>query len=331
MISKPFQGLRTFCKASSDESMRYVVLGFPTDCATTYRPGARFAPSAIRESSMMLTDGEHPSFGIDLTKHVADLGDADITTGNIFKILEQVEMVANNVLNWNKHPVFLGGDHSITLGILRAVNKMYGKVAVIHFDAHCDTWSYNFDEPLGHGTWLYNAINEKLVDTSKVFSIGVRSPADQASRSFLEDNGGVTFTARYAQHNLRSVIKRIIDTVENTPVYLSFDIDCLDPAHAPGTGTPEIGGLTSMWVLECLESLVGLNWVGMDMVEVSPPYDHSSITSLAAATICWTYLSMIIAKSLDISDVFDCGDASDGTDFRQIEEDTALIGPTGPS
>jgi agmatinase len=280
---------------------------------------------------MMLTDGEHPSFGVDLTKHVADLGDADITTGNVLKMLGQVEHVASNVLNWDKHPVFLGGDHSITLGILRAVNKMYGKVAVVHFDAHCDTWSNNFDEPIGHGTWLYNAIKEGIVDPAKVFSIGIRSPADAESRSFLEDHGGTTFTARYAQSNMQSVINSILGTIENTPVYLSFDIDCLDPAHAPGTGTPEIGGLTSMWVLECLESLFGLNWVGMDMVEISPPYDHSSITSLAAATICWTYLSMIIAKSLDTSDVFDCGDTADDTDFRNIEEDTASIGPTGPS
>lgn len=298
MIRKPFQGLRTFCAApANDSTKRYVVLGLPTDSATTFRPGTRMAPAAIREASMMLTDGVHPSFGVDISKHISDFGDADITSGNTLKMLEQVEMVTGNLLEWNKHPVFLGGDHSVTLGILRAINRMYGRVAVVHFDAHHDTWSTNFDEPIGHGTWLYNAITEKLVDTERVISIGIRCPSDRESFEFLSNNGGTTFTARYAQSNIGAVIDNIRNRIADCPVYLSFDIDCLDPAHAPGTGTPEIAGLSSMWVLECLENLIGLNWVGMDIVEVSPPYDRSDITSLAAATICWTYLSMIIRKS----------------------------------
>jgi len=317
--------------------MRYAVLGLPTDTATTFRPGARFAPAAIREASMMLTDGTHPDFDVDISKHTIDLGDADITVGNTLKMLEQVETVANNVLNWNKHPVFLGGDHSVTLGILRAMNKMYGKVAVIHFDAHCDTWSSNFDEPIGHGTWLYNAINEKLVDPAKVISIGIRSPSDETARRFLQSHGGLTFSARQTMRKPANVITSILDRIGNTPVYLSFDIDALDPAHAPGTGTPEIGGLTTMWVLECLENLYGLNWIGMDLVEVSPSYDHSQITSLAAATICWTYLSMVIHAHtvVPVSDSteYDCGDGDDEIGF---ETEVAAIphvsstGPTGP-
>lgn len=298
MIRKPFQGLRTFCAApANDASRRYVVLGLPTDSATSFRTGARMAPAAVREASMMLTDGVHTTFKTDVSKHVSDFGDADITVGNTLKMLEQVETVAGNLLEWNKHPVFIGGDHSITLGILRAINKMYGRVAVVHFDAHHDTWSTNFDEPIGHGTWLYNAITEKLVDPARVMSVGVRSPSDIESLEFLSRNGGTTFTARYAQSNISAVIDNIVGRVGDHPVYLSFDIDCLDPAYAPGTGTPEIAGLSSMWVLECLENLIGLNWIGMDMVEVSPPYDHSDITSLAAATVCWTYLSMVIRKS----------------------------------
>lgn len=295
MIEKPFQGIRTFCKISTENfpQFKLAVVGMPVDSATTFRPGTRMAPASIREASMMLTDGVHDTFPVDVKKHVVDLGDAALTSGNTLKMLEQVENTTTNVLGWEKHPVFLGGDHTITLGILRAMHKRYGKVAVVHFDAHCDTWSSNFDEPIGHGTWLYNAITEELVDPVKVISIGIRSPADEKSRNYLNSNGGTTFTARYANSNMDAVVSNIRHLVGDTPCYLTFDIDCLDPAHAPGTGTPEIGGLTSMWVLDCIEQLSGLEWIGMDCVEVSPPYDHSGITSLSAANICWLYMSMV--------------------------------------
>lgn len=321
MKSKPFQGLRTFCKTTDNTNLKFAVLGLPTDTATTYRPGARFAPSAIREASMMLTDGTHAEFEVNLQQHVVDLGDADITVGNTLKMLEQVETVATNVLNWDKHPVFFGGDHTVTLGILRAMHKKYGKIAVIHFDAHCDTWANSFDEPIGHGTWLYNAITEDIVDASKVISIGVRSPSNDQARNFLINYGGTVFTARHADKNLYSVQQYIQDVVGDAPVYLTFDIDALDPAYAPGTGTPEVGGLSTMWVLECIENLTLLNWIGMDVVEVAPAYDHSDITSLAAATIAWTYLSMVVFKSL-----YSQPPIHDNT---TIDNDTSEI-PTGP-
>lgn len=328
MMPKPFQGLRTFCKVSDDTEMRYAVIGLPTDTATTYRPGSRFAPAAIREASMMLTDGYHPEFPVDIAKHTVDLGDADLTVGNTLKMLKQVESVANNVLKWNKHPVFLGGDHTVTLGILRAINKMYGKVAVIHLDAHCDTWGSNFDEPIGHGTWLFNAIKEKIVDPTKVVSIGIRSPVDPETKQFLANHGGHTITAAAAMRKPYDVYNRVLEIVGNTPVYLTFDIDSLDPAHAPGTGTPEIGGLSTRWVLDFFEMLYGLNWVGMDLVEVAPPYDHAEITSLAAATICWTYLSMVIhsatvTPSVDLEE-YECGDSDE---FGP----PPMEGPVGPS
>lgn len=331
MMSKPFQGLRTFCKTGDDINKPFAVLGLPFDTATTFRPGARFGPSAIREASMMLTDGYHPQFPVDIKDWVVDLGDADIATGNTEKMLDDVELVVSNVVKHNKHPVFFGGDHSVTLGILRSLNKLYGKLAIVHFDAHYDTWDSNFEEPYGHGTWLYNAIEEELVDPSKVISVGVRCSADYKTRNYLDDKGGTLFTARYAQNNIQAVVSNIIHIVGDEPVYLTFDIDSLDPAHAPGTGTPEIGGLTSMWALECLESLVGLNWVGMDVVEVAPAYDHSQITSLAAATLAWTYLSMIIYKTIindniQEEEIADCGD-----DSSDIEELNHFPSPTGPS
>lgn len=296
MIPKPYQGLRTFCKTTDDLNKPFAVLGLPFDAATSFRPGARFGPSAIREASMMLVDGYNPQFPVDLKDWVIDLGDADIAVGTIDQMLEDVKFVASNLIKHNKHPVFLGGDHSVTLGILRALHETFDKIAIVHFDAHYDTWDSNFEQQYGHGTWLYNAIEEGLVDPLKTFSIGVRCPADSITRNYLLNRGGTIFTARYAQSNMQAVVSNIMNIVGDTPVYLTFDIDSLDPAHAPGTGTPEIGGLTSMWAIECIEGLVGLNWIGMDIVEVAPAYDHSQITSLAAATLVWTYLSMVIYK-----------------------------------
>ena len=248
---------------------------------------------------MMLTDGVHDTYPVDITKHAFDLGDAAITNGNTLKQLEQIENTVTNVLGWDKHPVILGGDHSITLGVLRALHARYGKIGVVHFDAHADTSPTAYDEPIGHGTWLFNAINEGLVDPTKVVSIGIRAPASAATREFLDKAGGTTFTARYAQANMEAVVSNILHLIGDSPCYMTFDVDSLDPAHAPGTGTPEIGGLTTMWAMECLESLKDVNWIGMDCVEVAPAYDHSSITSLAAATICWTYLSMVIHKQIN--------------------------------
>lgn len=321
MISKPFQGLRTFCKTSDDINKPFAVLGLPFDTATTFRPGARFGPSAIREASMMLTDGRHPQFPVNLNDWVVDLGDADIANGNTDRMLKDVEIVVANIIKYNKHPVFLGGDHSVTLGILRFLTKVYNNLAIVHVDAHYDTWSSNFEEPYGHGTWLYNAVEEGLIDPTKVICVGVRCPADYDTRNYLNDRGGTLFTARYAQANLPAVVTNIKHIVGDSPVYLTFDIDALDPAHAPGTGTPEIGGLTTMWALECMENLYDLNWIGMDVVEVAPAYDHSQITSLAAATIAWTYLSMTIYKSatseINTNEPADCDDdSSDIQDWR---------------
>lgn len=327
MNGKPFVGIRSFCKTGDDPKKDWVVIGFPTDASTSFRSGTRFGPSAIREASMMLTDGVHDFWPVDLTKYVSDLGDADLAVGNTVRSLQQIEEVMDRVLNWNKHPVSLGGDHSITLGILRSMNKMYNKVAVIHLDAHCDTWETNFDEPYGHGTWLYNAIEEGLVDPEKVVSIGIRSPTTEQARNYLPGAGGVAFSAMQAMRNISEVVEAISDRIGDTPCYLTLDIDALDPAYAPGTGTPEIGGLTSMWVLQLFIDLYNMNWIGMDVVEVSPPYDHSQITALAAATFAWTYLSMVIHRS--VIGFPDCGDHEDI--ILLDSEQQALIGPTGPS
>jgi agmatinase len=196
--------------------------------------------------------------------------------------------------------VFLGGDHSVTLPLLRAAKAQFGELALIHFDAHCDTWTDHFGEPSGHGTWTYEAITEGLVSPQHTVQIGFRSSGDRAAREYVQDQGGLIFTARHLRGldgaALAPVVTQIRERIGSRPCYLTLDIDCLDPAFAPGTGTPEPGGLTSSQVLTLLEDLSTLNMVGMDCVEVAPAYDHAELTSLAAATFVWTYLCGQVAK-----------------------------------
>lgn len=296
MSSKTFQGIRTFCKVSDDQSLPYCVIGLPADNSASYRTGTRFGPSSIREASMILSETKHSKFVTDIRNYVADLGDLDLSVGKPEKVLEEIENATANVLAWNKHPVFLGGDHLVTLGIIRALNKKYGRIAVVTFDAHDDASISDFDDKAEHSSWLFSALSENLVDAEKVISIGVRHPSRTIGKSYLLSFGGTIFTARHAQQNIFDVLSNVKTLVGNTPVFLSVDLDVLDPAFAPGVGYPEIAGLSSMWLLECLESLWNLNWVGMDAVEVTPSYDHANVTSLAAATIVWLYLSMQICK-----------------------------------
>jgi agmatinase len=290
----PFQTAGTFLSLPPWQQQPLAVLGAPYDGATTFRSGSRMGPSAIRDISLMLTDGAHPDFDVDLKPWVGDAGNIALPTGNTLVALQSITQA---LAGMNAHVVTLGGDHSITLGVLRALQPKHGTISVLHLDAHCDTWSDHFGEPHGHGTWLRNVIEEGLVDAHRVISVGVRSACDSATRSWLRQQGGQTVSAwqALAQDPLH-MAHNIARTMGQHVCYLSLDIDCLDPSHAPGTGTPEIGGLTTAWVMQLLRHLQPLNWVGMDCVEVAPAYDHSGITALAAATFVWSYLSMITHK-----------------------------------
>jgi agmatinase len=293
----PFQMPRSFLGVAPLIAQPLAVVGAPTDTATSFRPGTRFGPGSIRDASLMLCDGVNNSFPVDLTPLLGDAGDWALSVGNTLECLKEIETSYSNLCK-DHYVAVLGGDHSITTGILRSVEQKHGQVAVVHFDAHCDTWESHFGEPYGHGTWLRDVIEERLVDPKHVCSIGVRSPSDLATRVYLQNKGGTTISSKTASRLEPSVMASIIrQTVgPNLPVYLSLDIDCLDPAYAPGTGTPEIGGLSSVWLLETLELLGDLRWCGMDVVEVSPPYDHSQITSLAAATFVWQHLSCVAQR-----------------------------------
>ncbi|MDH4451220.1 MAG: agmatinase [Rhodoferax sp.] len=289
-----------FLASAALTNQPYAVVGIPFDGAVTNRPGARFGPQEIRRASLMLCDGLHPLFGVSPLTHLGDAGDMALPNASALELVrEAVESQATALMD-KHHCVFLGGDHSVTLPLLRALHRHHGAVALIHFDAHCDTWVDHFGEPSGHGTWTYEAIQEGLVIPAKTVQIGLRSSGERAAREYVQDQGGLILTARDLRgrdgQGLAPVIAQIRERVGNTPCYLTLDIDCMDPAFAPGTGTPEPGGLSSSQVLTLLEELAPLHFVGMDCVEVAPAYDHAELTSNVAASVVWTYLCGQIAK-----------------------------------
>jgi agmatinase len=263
-------------------------------------------PRAIREASHMLCDGIHPLFDTVPVEALDDLGDLPLPNTGL-EGMRAAFAAQLPALLASRHMVWLGGDHSVTLPILRAQRERWGRpLAVIHFDAHCDTWQDHFGEPSGHGTWVYEAIQEGLVVNECFTQIGLRSPGERAAREYVREQGGLIFTARDLRGregseqlaDVTGAIRQRLAAHGQPPVYLSLDIDCLDPAFAPGTGTPEPGGMTTNQVLTLLEDLADLDLVGMDCVEVAPPYDHAELTSCAAATFVWTYLAGRMAAAV---------------------------------
>jgi agmatinase len=248
------------CAALSDEKKpTFAICGVPYDSATTNRPGARFGPSAIRQASLMLCDGIHPVFDVSPLEYLGDALDMRLPNASpLPDVRRHIEQQAEHLLGKGLHCVWLGGDHSVTLPILRAVKKtLYpdSPLALLHFDAHCDTWDSHFGEPSGHGTWTYEAIEEGLVSAEHTVQIGIRSSGERSAREFVKDRGGMIYTAKELRGldgaSLGPTLSAIRERMGNLPVYLTLDIDCLDPAFAPGTGTPEPGGLMSSQVNSC--------------------------------------------------------------------------------
>ncbi|HEY6135855.1 MAG TPA: agmatinase [Rubrivivax sp.] len=306
MTSFAFVSDNHFLKApSAHEALPYAVAGVAWDGATTNRPGARFGPRAIRQASHMLCDGTHPHFDVSPLGQLGDAGDLPLPNTGLERMREAMGPLVSPLIR-RHHMAWLGGDHSITLPLLRAYCEWLGRpLAVIHFDAHCDTWSDHFGEPSGHGTWVYEAIQEGLVQRECFTQLGIRSAGERGARDYVADQGGQIFTAR-ALRGLDGAaqLRPVVDAIRSRlaphgqpPVYLSLDIDCLDPAFAPGTGTPEPGGMTTTQVLTLLEELADLPFVGMDCVEVAPPYDHAELSAYAAAQFVWTYLCGRVAQA----------------------------------
>jgi len=289
-----------FLAAEALTTQHFAVVGVPFDGAVTNRPGARFGPQEIRRASLMLCDGIHPWFDVSPLAQLGDALDMRLPNASALALVREHIQAQAAALMARHHCVFLGGDHSVTLPLLRAARARHGELALVHFDAHCDTWQDHFGEPSGHGTWTYEALTEGLVSPAHTVQIGLRSSGERAAREYVQDQGGLIFTARQLRGldgaALAPVLAAVLARIGQRPCYLTLDIDCLDPAFAPGTGTPEPGGLSSSQLLTLLEGLAPLNMVGMDCVEVAPAYDHAELTSQAAATCVWTYLCGQVAK-----------------------------------
>jgi len=268
------------------------VMGFPYDAAVTYRPGCRLGPRAIRAASVQLAELRAFPFGFDLFAELAivDAGDAMLDPHHPETIARAIEAAAAEVLASGAKLLSLGGDHFVTYPIQRAHAARHGPLALIQVDAHGDLWA---DDPgrLDHGTMIGRAIREGIVDPARSTQVGIRTFHDTTE-------GLEVLTAPWVhRHGIAAALEVIGARAGNAPVYLSFDIDALDPAFAPGTGTPVPGGLSSAQALELVRGLGDLDLVGMDIVEVSPPYDHAEITALAAAHLAHDWLCVLAARA----------------------------------
>lgn len=276
-----------------------IVLGVPFDSGVTYRPGARFGPAHIRESSRLL---RHYNLAQQTypfaNQQVADAGDIAANPFSIEAAIDQIEREARALLERAPYLLTLGGDHTVALPLLRAMAAAHGPVAVVHFDAHLDTWDTFFGAAYTHGTPFRRASEEGLLDRSGCIHVGIRgsvySDVDLAEDSELGFQ--VVAAPEIDQIGINGVVERIQQRVEERPVYVSVDIDVLDPGLAPGTGTPEAGGLTSRELLTILRTFSGLNVVGADVVEVSPAYDHAQVTGIAAAHVSYELLSAFAVR-----------------------------------
>ena len=268
-----------------------VVQGIPYDLGTTMRPGTRFGPDAIRIASRILQWEPHRwpwDFALADRVSVVDRGDIDFPTGQTELMANAVTAETAALLGAGRRVLTFGGDHYVTLPLLRAVRQVQGPVAMLHFDAHTDTDVSAHDH---HGVMFHHAVNEGLIDPKATVQVGIRTYYDRATHRFT------VLDADWANaHGVEAVVERIRSIIGDRPFYLTFDIDCLDPAFAPGTGTPVAGGLSSSFALRVLRALKGMHLIGADVVEVSPPYDSAALTALAGATIALDLLYLMALK-----------------------------------
>jgi agmatinase len=300
-----FAGPDTFARLPRLEDLggrraAVAIAGIPFDSGVSYRPGARFGPTAVRNGSKLLRP-YHPG----LQTHpmhvhqVADAGDIAVNPFDIREAIAAVDQAARALLGQADHLVAIGGDHTIALPLLRATAARHGPVALVHFDAHLDTWDTYFGAPYTHGTPFRRAVEEGLLALEASAHVGIRGPLYDAA-DLAEDKrlGFATVSAAdVARHGVDEAIDRIRERAGGHPVYVSVDIDVLDPAHAPGTGTPEPGGLTTRELQLILRGLTGLNLAGADVVEVAPAYDHAELTALAAASVAYEILGLLARQA----------------------------------
>ncbi|MFY2824910.1 agmatinase [Ruegeria sp. MALMAid1280] len=294
-----FSGPNTFMRLPQADTLAgldVAVLGIPMDIGTSWRSGTRFGPKQIRSESAMIRPYNMANSAAPFDSlQIADIGDLAINTFSLAESLKIIKESYDAILAQGVTPVAMGGDHSITLPILRAIAAKHGPVALVHVDAHADVNDEMFGEKETHGTVFRRAYEEGLIVADKTFQIGIRGSGYAAS-DFTEAKGWGfrQFPAwELWQQNLTEIGSQIRKTVGDHPVYISYDIDSLDPSFAPGTGTPEIGGLTTPQALQLIHALAGLNVVGCDLVEVSPPYDPTGNTALTAANLLFEMLCIL--------------------------------------
>ena len=271
-------------------------VGVPLDIGTSNRSGTRFGPKQIRAESVLLRPYNMWTRAAPFDSlQVADIGDVPINTFDLKDSVLRIEAFYDDMLRHDVRPLTLGGDHTLSLPILRAMAKKYGSLALLHIDAHADINSHMFGEEIAHGTPFRRAFEEELLDADQVFQIGLRGTGYTAEDfDWASERGFQVVQAEQLWHQSAApLMDQIRRQIGARPVYLSFDIDSLDPAYAPGTGTPEIGGLTSIQALEIIRGCRGLSLVGADLVEVSPPYDTNGNTALLAANLLFEMLCVL--------------------------------------
>ena len=295
-----YAGLSTFARLPRREDverMDVAVLGVPFDSGVSYRPGARFGPAHVRQSSRLLRP-HNPALDVQPfgAHQVVDAGDVAANPFDIHRAITEIEDATGALTGAGARLLTIGGDHTVTLPLLRTMHARHGPIAVLHFDAHLDTWDTYFGEPYTHGTPFRRAAEEGLLDPDHCLHIGIRGPLyDRADLPGSADLGFSTVhCAELETLGVSGVVERMRERLGDRPVYVSVDIDVLDPAHAPGTGTPEAGGMTSRELLGVLRGLRGADLVSADIVEVAPAYDHAEITGIAAAHVAYELLCLMV-------------------------------------
>ncbi len=297
--SPRFSGIKTFMRLpfiKKLEGVDFAIIGVPSDAGASFRTGQREGPAAIRKVSALLRH-HNPILSISPYEFLSgiDYGDLPVVPGYIEEGYKRIEANLIPVLEADIIPILLGGDHAITLPELRVITKIHGRVSLIHFDAHSDTVDEYFGKPYNHGTPFKRAVEENLLLVDNSIQVGLRgSVYSDKHLDIPKDLGFEVITAQeFREIGLKEVVDRIHDRIRETKVFVSFDIDCVDPAFAPGTGTPEVGGFTSSEAMDLVRGLKGLNFVGFDLVEVLPAYDPSEITALLASNIIYEFISLL--------------------------------------
>lgn len=297
-----YAGLTTFARLPRiDEVERHdvAIVGVPFDTGVTYRPGARFGPSYIRQASRLLRP-YNPALDVApfRTVQVVDAGDVACNPFDIERALDEIAQGIGELASGSRPVMVMGGDHTIALPVLRALHAIHGPIALVHFDAHLDTWNTYFDAPYTHGTPFRRASEEGLIVKGHSAHVGIRGSL--YDRQDLADDEELGFTIVHCRDidrlGVDGIVARVQERVGDLPVYVSIDIDVLDPAFAPATGTPEAGGMTSRELLGVLRGMQSLRIVGADVVEVAPAYDHAEITSVAAANLAYELVTIMSTK-----------------------------------